>query len=70
MKWLYRSREEIERNIAVCALDAIGRITEAATDASAVPLIEGVRITVNAILDSIREDREKEDGADDEGGED
>lgn len=69
MKWAYLSKDELMANIAACVLDTIGKITESATDASVVPLIEGVRIAATGILDSIR-DSDKEGQDDDAGGKD
>lgn len=69
MKWAYCSRDELIGNVAVCVLDTIGKITESATDASYIPLIEGVRLAMAGIIDSIRAE-EKEAQGDDAGGKD
>ena len=64
-KWEYLSNGELKVRICVVALETIGEITAAATDADVIPLIEGVRIAITALLNHI-----EEDGQDDKSGED
>lgn len=64
-KWEYLSNGELKGRIGVVALETIGEITASATDADVIPLIDGVRIAVEAILRHI-----EEDGQDDKSGED